>query len=88
MQAQIDKALSTVNGQRANLGSVQNRFQVVISNLQTNIQNTTAAQSQIQDADIASESANMTRANILTQAGASILAQANQTPQLALKLLG
>jgi flagellin len=88
MQAQIDKALSTVNGQRANLGSVQNRFQVVISNLQTAIQNTTAAQSQIQDADIASESANMTRANILTQAGASILSQANQTPQLALKLLG
>jgi len=88
MQAKIDKALSTVNSQRANLGSVQNRFQVVVSNLQTGIQNTTAAQSQIQDADIAAETANMTRANILTQAGASILAQANQTPQLALKLLG
>jgi len=87
MQALIDTALGTVNAQRANLGSVQNRFQVVISNLQTAIQNTTSAQSQIQDADIASETANMTRANILTQAGASILAQANQTPQLALKLL-
>jgi flagellin len=87
MQAIIDKAMSTVNGQRANLGSVQNRFQVVISNLQTAIQNTTAAQSQIQDADIAAETANMTRSNILVQAGASILAQANQTPQLALKLL-
>jgi flagellin len=87
MQAQIDDALSKVNAQRANLGSVQNRFQIVISNLQTSIQNTTAAQSQIQDADIAAETANLTRANILSQAGASILAQANQAPQLALKLL-
>ena len=87
MQALIDKALSTVNAQRANLGSIQNRFTVVVSNLQTAIQNTSAAQSQIQDADIASESANMTRANILVQAGTAILAQANQAPQLALKLL-
>jgi flagellin len=87
MQALIDKALSTVNAQRANLGSVQNRFQIVISNLQTSIQNTTSAMSQIQDADIAAETANLTRANILSQAGASILAQANQAPQLALKLL-
>jgi len=87
MQGTLDQALSTVNTQRANLGSVQNRFAVVVSNLQTAIQNTTAAQSQIQDADIASETANMTRANILTQAGTSILAQANQLPQLALKLL-
>jgi flagellin len=87
MQAKIDAALSTVNAQRANLGSVQNRFQIVISNLQTSIQNTTAAMSQIQDADIAAETANLTRANILSQAGASILAQANQAPQLALKLL-
>jgi flagellin len=87
MQALIDKALSTVNAQRANLGSIQNRFQIVISNLQTSIQNTTAAMSQIQDADVAAETANLTRANILSQAGASILAQANQAPQLALKLL-
>jgi flagellin len=87
MQATIDTALSTVNAQRANLGSVQNRFQVVISNLQTSIQNTTAAMSQIQDADVAAETANLTRASILSQAGASILAQANQAPQLALKLL-
>jgi len=87
MQATIDTALSTVNAQRANLGSIQNRFQIVISNLQTSIQNTTAASSQIQDADIAAETANLTRANILSQAGVSILAQANQSPQLALKLL-
>ena len=87
MQAKLDKALSTVNAQRANLGSVQNRFAVVIGNLQTAIQNTSAAQSQIQDADIAAESANMTRANILVQAGTAILSQANQAPQLALKLL-
>jgi len=87
MQALLDAALGAVNAQRANLGSVQNRFQVVISNLQTAIQNTTAASSQIQDADIAAETANLTRSNILSQAGVSILAQANQAPQLALKLL-
>lgn len=87
MQGTLDTALSKVNAQRANLGTVQNRFAVTVSNLQTAIQNTTAAQSQIQDADIAAESANMTRANILVQAGTSILSQANQQPQLALKLL-
>ena len=87
MQSTLDTALSTVNAQRANLGSVQNRFAVVIGNLQTAIQNTSAAQSQIQDADVAAESANMTRANILVQAGTAILSQANQSPQLALKLL-
>ena len=87
MQATLDKALSTVNAQRANLGSVQNRFTVVVGNLQTAIQNTSAAQSQIMDADVAAESANLTRANILVQAGTAILSQANQQPQLALKLL-
>lgn len=87
MQALIDAALAKVNAQRANLGSVQNRFSITVSNLQTAIQNTTAAQSQIQDADIAAETANMTRSNILVQAGTAILAQANQLPQLALKLL-
>ena len=87
MQAKLDAALSKVDAQRAKLGTVQNRFTVTVSNLQTAVQNTTAAQSQIQDADVAAETANLTKANILVQAGASILAQANQTPQLALKLL-
>ncbi len=83
----LDSAISTVSAQRANLGAAQNRFQSVINNLQVAAENTSAAQSRIADADIASETANMTRANILTQAGTSILAQANQLPQAALKLL-
>lgn len=88
MQATLDTALSIVNSQRANLGSVQNRFTVVAGNLQSAIENSTAAQSQIMDVDVAQESAQMTSANILVQAGTAILSQANQTPQLALKLLG
>jgi len=83
----LDTAISTVSAQRANLGAAQNRFQSVINNLQVAAENTSAAQSRIADADIASETANMTRANILTQAGTSILAQANQLPQAALQLL-
>ncbi|BCG48891.1 Flagellin protein FlaA [Citrifermentans bremense] len=83
----LDTAISTVSAQRANLGAAQNRFQSVINNLQVAAENTSAAQSRIADADIASETANMTRSNILTQAGTSILAQANQLPQAALKLL-
>jgi flagellin len=83
----LDQAISTVSAQRANLGAAQNRFQSVINNLQVAVENTSAAQSRIADADIAAETANMTRANILTQAGTAILAQANQAPQAALKLL-
>jgi flagellin len=83
----LDTAISTVSSSRANLGAAQNRFESVISNLQVAAENTSAAQSRIADADIASETAAMTRANILVQAGTSILAQANQAPQAALSLL-
>jgi flagellin len=88
MQATLDKAISTVSAERANLGAVQNRFQSVINNLNVSSQNTSAAQSRITDTDIAAETANLTRAQILNQAGISILSQANQLPQTALKLLG
>lgn len=87
MQSTIDAAITMVSGQRANLGAAQNRFQSVINNLQVAVENTSAAQSRIADADVAAETANMTRANILVQAGTAILAQANQAPQSALKLL-
>jgi flagellin len=83
----IDKAIDNVNSQRSTLGSFQNRLTSTINNLQVAVENTSAAQSRIQDVDVASETANMTRANILSQAGVSILSQANQTPQAALKLL-
>jgi len=83
----IDSALSYIDSSRANLGAVQNRFQDTISNLQNISENVTAAQSQIQDADIAKETSNMTKQNILQQAGVAILAQANQQTQLALTLL-
>lgn len=88
MQVSVDSAMSAVSAQRAKLGAVQNRFQSVINNLQVASQNTSAAQSRIADADIAAETANLTKAQILNQAGISILSQANQLPQTALKLLG
>ncbi len=72
---------------RGSLGAIQNRLQDAIDNLSVSVQNTTAANSRIVDVDVASETANMSRANILEQAGVSVLAQANQMPQLALKLL-
>jgi flagellin len=87
MLSLLDAAIVSVSGQRANLGAAQNRFQSVINNLQVAAENTSAAQSRIADADIASETAAMTRANILVQAGTAILAQANQAPQAALSLL-
>lgn len=87
MQTTIDAAISTVSGQRAHLGAAQNRFQAIINNLQIASENTSAAQSRIADADIASETANLTRGQILNQAGIAILSQANQLPQAALKLL-
>jgi len=88
MLGTLNSAISTISASRANLGSVQNRFQSVLTNLQNAIVNTTSAESQISDVNIASETANMTRAQILNQAGISILSQANQAPQAALKLLG
>ena len=73
---------------RSNLGAVQNRFSSTIANLQTISQNLSSSRSQIQDADFAAETANMSSANILQQAGVSVLAQANASTQSVLKLLG
>ena len=83
----VDAALATVDSSRGELGAIQNRFESTISNLQNVAENLTAARSRIRDADIAQETSEMTKANILQQAGVAILTQANQTPQLALQLL-
>ena len=83
----IDDALDLINTERANLGASQNRFEAVVSNLQMGVENQTAARSRIMDADFASETANMSRANILQQAGVAMVAQANQLPQQVLALL-
>ena len=83
----IDAAITALSGQRSNLGAVQNRLNVTISNLGAARENTSAANSRIRDVDVASESADMTRNNILMQAGVSVLAQANSAPQVALNLL-
>ncbi|MGB5940281.1 MAG: flagellin [Rhodanobacter sp.] len=85
--SRIDSALSTISSMRSDLGAVQNRFTSTIANLQTISQNLSASRSQIQDADFAAETANMSSANILQQAGVSVLAQANATTQSVLKLL-
>ncbi|MBL8481800.1 MAG: flagellin [Rhodocyclaceae bacterium] len=84
----LDAALQTVNNARADLGALQNRFTSSISNLQTTSDNLSAARSRIQDADFAAETANLSRAQILQQAGTAMLAQANSAPQQVLKLLG
>jgi flagellin len=84
----IDLALSDVDTIRGGLGAVQNRFESTIANLNNVSENLSAARSRILDADIAQETSAMTKNNILQQAGVSILAQANQAPQLALSLLG
>ncbi|MDI5987289.1 flagellin [Halomonas sp. M4R5S39] len=84
----VDTALQDIDDNRATLGATLNRFDSVIENLSTNITNLTEARSRIEDADYAVEVSNMTRANILQQAGTSMLAQANQTPQSVLSLLG
>ncbi len=86
--ATLDEALSQIDGLRSSLGAVQNRFEDAITNLNTNETNLSAARSRIEDADYAVEVANMTRAQILQQAGTSVLAQANQIPQNVLSLLG
>lgn len=84
----IDVALSTVDNLRSSLGAIQNRFESTISNLSNTVTNLSAARSRIEDADYAVEVSNMTRAQILQQAGTSVLAQANQVPQSVLSLLG
>ncbi|EKZ98323.1 flagellin FliC [Cupriavidus metallidurans] len=85
--ATVDSALQTVNSLRSSLGAIQNRLDSTISNLGTTITNLSSSRSRIQDADYATEVSNMTRANILQQAGTSVLAQANQTTQGVLSLL-
>jgi flagellin len=85
--ATLDKALSQVDSLRSSLGAVQNRFDSVINNLNSTVNNLSASQSRIQDADYATEVSNMSRANILQQAGTSVLAQANQSTQNVLSLL-
>lgn len=83
----IDNALQSVSSARADLGAVQNRFETTISNLSLTSENLSAANSRIQDADFAAEAANLSRAQVLQQAGTSILAQANAAPQQILSLL-
>ena len=83
----IDTALNTVNDTRATLGATQSRFDAIISNLQTSVVNQSSAKSRIMDADYAAETASMSRAQILQQAGTAMVAQANQMPQQVLKLL-
>jgi flagellin len=83
----IDAAIDTVNSQRATYGASQNRFSAVVSNLQSSVENQSAAASRITDADFATETANMSRAQILQQAGTAMVAQANQLPQSVLRLL-
>ncbi|WP_085441240.1 flagellin [Magnetofaba australis] len=85
---QIDQALDSIADIRASLGAVQNRFEAVINNLSNIVENMSASRSRIMDADIASETADLTKNAILQQAGTAVLAQANQQPQLALQLLG
>ncbi|PSJ18392.1 flagellin N-terminal helical domain-containing protein [Nitrosomonas supralitoralis] len=83
----VDAALSTVNSQRANFGALQNRLESTMSNLQSTSENLSASRSRIRDADFAAESANLTRNQILQQAGVAMLAQANQLPNNVLSLL-
>ena len=84
----MDAALKSVNSARADLGAIQNRFMTTVENLQTNSENLSAARSRIMDADFAQETANLSRSQILQQAGTAMVAQANQLPQSVLKLLG
>ena len=85
--AVLDGALSQVTSIRADLGAVQNRFSSTVANLQATTENLSAARSRILDADFAAETASLTRAQILQQAGTAILAQANAIPQNVLSLL-
>ena len=83
----IDAALSSVNSSRASLGAYQNRLSSAVNSLQTTAENLTNSRSRISDADFAAETASLTRAQILQQAGTAMLAQANQTPNTVLTLL-
>ena len=83
----IDSALAAVNGQRASFGALQSRFETTVNNLQSTAENMSASRGRIQDADFASETANLSRSQILQQAGTAMVAQANQLPQGVLSLL-
>jgi flagellin len=84
----IDTAIDSVSGYRAKLGAIGNRFQSVINSIKSASENLSAADSRIRDVDVAEETSKLSRSQILAQAGISVLAQANQQPQMALKLLG
>jgi len=83
----IDDALSTVNSARATLGATQNRLETTVTDLKNNVENLSASRSRIEDADFASETAQLAKSQILQQAGMAMLAQANQLPQQVLSLL-
>ena len=83
----LDSAIEKVNDERSNIGSLQNRFEFAVSNLQSGIQNTDASRSSILDADFAVEAAGLAKNQILTQSGTAMLAQANQISQNVLSLL-
>ena len=83
----VDSALATVNSSRATLGAVQNRFESVVTSLQTSSESMSAARSRIQDTDFAAETAQLTKSQILQQAGMAMMAQANSLPQNVLSLL-
>lgn len=84
---QLDAAITMVNDKRADLGAVQNRFTSTITSLQASVENQTSARSRIMDADFAAETSNLSRVQILQQAGTAMLSQANQSPQQVLSLL-
>mgnify|MGYP001809807310 CR=1 FL=1 len=84
---ELDTAIDAINSQRATYGAVQNRFENVVANLMVAVENQSAARSRIMDADYATETANLSRASILQQAGNAMVAQANQLPQQVLALL-
>ena len=83
----LDAAISTINSRRGTIGAISNRLETTATNLATNVENTSASESRIRNVDVASESAKMSQYQILQQAAAAMLTQANQAPQLALQLL-
>ncbi|MBP6483168.1 MAG: flagellin, partial [Rhodoferax sp.] len=83
----VDSALAFISGERAKLGALQSRFETTVANLQISSENSSAARSRILDADFAAETANLSKAQILQQAGTAMVAQANQLPQGVLALL-
>ena len=85
--AMVDSAIAAISSQRANYGALQSRFETTIANLNISSENMSASRSRIQDADFAAETANLSRTQILQQAGTAMVAQANQIPQGVLSLL-